>query len=62
LIEEIKNIKTTGAPGAFDSEFIEMERKVDEIRAILANTNVSTSDVTDLELILRNIKYVYFQS
>ncbi|XP_064631916.1 laminin subunit beta-1-like isoform X2 [Lineus longissimus] len=56
LIEEIKNIKTTGAPGAFDSEFIEMEKKLDEIKAILANTNVSTSDVTDLELILRNIK------
>lgn len=52
-IEEAKQIKTTGATGAYTKEFDVMEKKLAGIRSLLNNATVSTQDINELdELVL----------
>ena len=48
LIKTGGEIKVGGAPGAFDREFKEMEEKLDEVKRILAGTNVSAEGLDEL--------------
>ena len=48
LVNEGSSIKIEGAPGAFRREFQEMERKLDEVRRILAGANVTSADLDGL--------------
>ena len=58
LIDEAKNIKTGGPPGAFEKEFSEMEKKLDEVKEIIANSNVTMDDVEELKDMLSGIRCV----
>lgn len=55
-IEEAKQIKTTGATGAYTKEFDAMDRKLGLIRSLLDNTTVSTQDVTTVEQIENDLR------
>ena len=59
LIRVGSNIKHGGASGAFDSEFREMEMKLDEVRRILGgNTDVPTDGIDSLQKQLAEIRYL----
>lgn len=47
-IDEAKQIKTTGATGAYTKEFDEMEKKLIAIRILLENATVSTEEISKL--------------
>ena len=59
LIKEGSEIKVGGAPGAFDKEFRFMEDKLEEVRRILAGTNVTEADLDDLRDRLNTARYHY---
>ena len=56
LIRDGENLKVTGAPSAFDKEFSEMEAKIEEIKRIISNSNVTTADIRDIENRLATIR------
>lgn len=49
LIEQAKQIKTTGATGAYTKEFDGMDKKLGIVRQLLDNTTVSPQDISNLE-------------
>lgn len=49
VIEEAKQIKTTGATGAYTKEFEAMERKLDTIRNLLRNASISGQEINSLQ-------------
>ncbi|XP_077998074.1 laminin subunit beta-1-like [Glandiceps talaboti] len=55
-IRRARNIQHTGAPGAYDDEFLEMEMKLDKIKKLLTAPNVTEEDVTELQEDLDKIK------
>ncbi|CAH1782676.1 unnamed protein product [Owenia fusiformis] len=56
LIDEAADIKREGAPGAFEKEFEDMENKLDQVRDIVENANITSGDITDLKEKLRAIR------
>lgn len=56
LVTEGSNIKVSGAPGAFGKEFKDMEDKLDEVRRIIAGTNVTTEDLDSMKEKLNQIR------
>jgi chromosome segregation ATPase len=56
LVTEGRNIKVSGAPGAFGKEFKEMEDKLDEVRRIIAGSNVTAEDLDSLREKLNQIR------
>ncbi|XP_074646812.1 laminin subunit beta-1-like [Tubulanus polymorphus] len=56
LMDDAKNIKTTGAPGAFEKEFKAMEDNLEEVKMILHNTNVSFNDINELQMKLEKLR------
>ena len=56
LVTEGSNIKVSGAPGAFGKEFKDMEDKLDEVRRIIAGTNVTTEDLDAMREKLNQIR------
>ena len=58
LIEQGSAIKVGGAPGAFEKEFNFMEEKLEEVRKILAGTNVTEADLDGLRDKLNSIRSV----
>lgn len=55
LIKEGSEIKTGGVSGAFEEDFLEMERKLEEVKRIVAGTDTS---VEGLDEILRRIQVI----
>lgn len=55
-IEEAKQIKTTGATGAYTKEFDVMEKKLAAIRSLLSNATVSVQDIDDLDELVLDLK------
>ncbi|KAF4532826.1 hypothetical protein B566_EDAN002677 [Ephemera danica] len=55
-IHNASEIKQTGATGAYTREFENMEKKLDEVRQLLENTTVSSTDLEDLELIIEDLR------
>lgn len=55
-IEEAKQIKTTGATGAYTKEFDSMEKKLGAIKALLSNATVSTQDISQLDELVLDLK------
>ncbi|XP_006825989.1 laminin subunit beta-1-like [Saccoglossus kowalevskii] len=55
-IDRAQNIKHTGAPGAYDDEFQEMEDKLDKIKKLLVAPNVTEAEVEDLQKDLADIR------
>lgn len=49
VIEEAKQIKTTGATGAYTKEFDAMEKQIASIRSVLNNVTISSQDIRVLE-------------
>ncbi|KAL4226155.1 Laminin subunit beta-1 [Mactra antiquata] len=56
LIEQGRNIQIEGAAGAFDKEFKIMEENLAKIRDIVENAGVSSYDVEQLEMMLKEIR------
>lgn len=56
LLDDATRIKTTGAERAFDKEFRQMERNMDEIREIVNNASVASSDMKELEYIVKQLR------
>ena len=48
LLKNGSEIKHGGAPGAFDSEFIYMESILEEVRKIIAGSNISLEGLENL--------------
>lgn len=49
VIEEAKQIKKTGATGAYTKEFEAMEKQIATIRSLLDNATISSQDIRELE-------------
>ncbi|XP_054721557.1 laminin subunit beta-1-like [Uloborus diversus] len=49
LLDDASNIKQTGITGAYSKEFAAMESKLEEVREILADANITGSDIEDLQ-------------
>ncbi|XP_033744359.1 laminin subunit beta-2-like [Pecten maximus] len=62
LLDDATRIKTTGAERAFDKEFRQMEQNMDEIRHIVNNASVASTDMKDLEDILKQLRQNLTQS
>ena len=62
LIQEGSEIKIGGVKGIFEAEFRSMEDKLDEVRRILAGTNVTQHDLDRLQDSLNNIRYYLVMS
>jgi hypothetical protein len=58
LVRVAGEIKYGGAPGAFDKEFISMESKLEEVKNILAGSNISLESLEELQAKLRQIRHV----
>jgi hypothetical protein len=58
LVRVAGEIKYGGAPGAFDKEFASMESKLEEVKSILAGSNISMESLEELQLKLQQIRYV----
>lgn len=56
LLKNGSEIKYGGAPGAFDREFSYMESKLDEVKKILAGSNISVEGLEDLQAKLRQLR------
>ena len=56
MVVKGSNIKTEGAPGAFEKEFKDMEDKLDEVRKIVDGANVTSDDIDDLKMKLEAIR------
>ena len=58
LVNEALKIKATGVEKAFEKEFAEMENNIQEIRDIIRNANVSSNDIRDIEMNLKQLRSV----
>lgn len=56
VIEEAKQIKTTGATGAYTKEFDAMEKQIATIRSLLTNATISSQDIRELEALEENLR------
>ena len=56
LVDEALKIKATGVEKAFEKEFAEMENNIQEIRDIIRNANVSSNDIKDIEMNLKQLR------
>lgn len=56
LVNEALKIKATGVEKAFEKEFAEMENNIQEIRDIIRNANVSSNDIRDIEMNLKQLR------
>lgn len=56
VIEEAKQIKTTGATGAYTKEFDAMEEKIATIRSLLNNATISSQDIDKLERLEESLR------
>lgn len=48
LIKEGSEIKTGGVSGAFEEDFLEMEKKLEEVKRILAGTDISVEGLDEI--------------
>ncbi|XP_070559223.1 laminin subunit beta-1-like [Ptychodera flava] len=55
-IDRAKDIQHTGAPGAYDEQFQEMEDKLEKIKDLLTAPNVTEAEVVDLQNDLDQIR------
>ena len=58
LVNEGSQIKTGGAPGAFDKEFRDMEMRLEEVRNITSGANFTSKDLDELKSKLSQIRSV----
>lgn len=58
MVNEALKIKATGVEKAFEKEFAEMENNIQEIRDIIRNANVSSNDIRDIEMNLKQLRSV----
>lgn len=58
LVIDIRDLKITGAPGAFDKEFKEMEAKLEEVKRLVSGINVTGDDFTVIQRQITEIRYV----
>ncbi|KAJ8301303.1 hypothetical protein KUTeg_020290 [Tegillarca granosa] len=56
LIEEAKNIKSSGTEKVFDKEFRQMEDSIREIREIIATAGITSTDLQDIDNMLQNLR------
>lgn len=56
VIEEAKQIKTTGATGAYTKEFDAMSKQIASIRDVLSNATVSSKDIHELEVLEQDLR------
>ncbi|XP_071040425.1 laminin subunit beta-1 isoform X2 [Parasteatoda tepidariorum] len=56
LLDEASRIKQTGITGAYSKEFAEMEGKLEKVREILADANVTGADIEDLKHMVDQLK------
>nr|XP_034317839.1 laminin subunit beta-1-like [Crassostrea gigas]XP_034317840.1 laminin subunit beta-1-like [Crassostrea gigas] len=56
LVNGALKIKATGVEKAFEKEFAEMENNIQEIRDIIRNANVSSNDIRDIEMNLKQLR------
>lgn len=56
VIEEAKQIKTTGATGAYTKEFDAMEKQIASIRDVLSNATISSKDINELEKLEEDLR------
>lgn len=56
LIEEAKQINSTGLPGAYKEEFFEIESKLEEIDRIINGANISELDIKSIESLVNTLK------
>jgi len=57
-LRNASEIKHGGAPGAFEEEFIYMENILEEVRRIIAGSNISEVGLEDLVNKLRQLRYL----
>ena len=58
LLKNGSEIEHGGAPGAFETEFRYMETTLDEVRKIIAGSNISVDGLENLMEKLRLLRYV----
>jgi len=58
LLKNGSEIKHGGAPGAFESEFRYMETILEEVRRIIAGSNISLESLENLMDKLQQLRYV----
>ena len=58
LLKNGSEIEHGGAPGAFESEFRYMETILEEVRKIIAGSNISIDGLENLMEKLRQLRYV----
>jgi len=58
LLKNGSEIEHGGAPGAFENEFRHMENILDEVRKIIAGSNISVDGLDNLMEKLRQLRYV----
>lgn len=56
LIEEAKNIKSSGTEKVFDKEFRQMEENIEEIRNIITSAGITSTDLQDIDNMLQNLR------
>ena len=61
-MDQGRNIQIEGAGGAFDKEFRVMEDNLAEVRKIINGAGVSLVDVTELEGMIKQIRWAEFNS
>lgn len=49
LLDDASHIKQTGITGAYSKEFAEMEDKLEQVRMILAEANITGGDIEALQ-------------
>jgi len=58
LLKNGSEIKYGGAPGAFEREFVYMETILEEVRRIIAGSNISVEGLENLMDKLQQLRYV----
>jgi len=58
LLKNGSEIKHGGAPGAFETEFVYMENVLEEVRRIIAGSNISLEGLENLMEKLQQLRYV----
>ena len=56
VVNAASKIKQQGTTGAYKSEFLLMKQRVEEVQKILQDSNVSTSDLQQLQEMIDNKK------
>lgn len=56
-MDDASHIKQTGITAAYSKEFSAMESKLEEVRQILADANITGSDIEELQDMVNMLRY-----